>query len=103
MLSEPFAARRSELQVFVITAHTLRAPPSSVGFLARDFLLLSPMKISMKQWQQHHQQKQQQKPEQKRNGWPDAKIERTGARRDLSSRFVDNDFIADKRYGGEKA
>ena len=45
-----------------ITAHTLRAPPSSVGFLARDFLLLSPMKISMKQWQQHHQQKQQQKP-----------------------------------------
>ena len=57
----------------------------------------------MKQWQQHHQQKQQQKPEQKRNGWPDAEIERTGARRDLSSRFVDNDFIADKRYGGEKA
>ena len=61
------------------------------------------MKISMKQWQQHHQQKQQQKPEQKRNGWPDAKIERTGARRDLSSRFVTNDWISDKRYGGEKA
>ena len=57
----------------------------------------------MKQWQQHHQQKQQQKPEQKRNGWPDAKIERTGVRRDLSSRFVDNHFIADKRYGGGKA
>ena len=57
----------------------------------------------MKQWQQHHQQKQQQKPEQKRNGCPDAKIERTGARRDLSSRFVDNVSIPDKRYGGEKA
>ena len=55
----------------------------------------------MKQWQQHHQQKQQQKPEQKRNGWPHAKIERTGARRHLSSRFLDNDFFADKRYGGE--
>ena len=47
--------------------------------------------------------KQQQKPEQKRNGWPDAKIERTGARRDLSSRFVDNDLIPEKRYDGEKA
>ena len=32
-----------------ITAHTLRAPPSSVGFQARDFLFLSPMKKSMKQ------------------------------------------------------
>ena len=60
-------------------------------------MLLSPMKKSMKQ------QKQQQKPEQKRNGWPDAKIERTGARRDLSSMFVANDWISDKRYGGEKA
>ena len=49
------------------------------------------------------QQKQQQKPEQKRNGWPDATIERTGARRDLSSRFGANDWITDKRYGGEKA
>ena len=49
------------------------------------------------------QQNHQQKPEQKRNGWPDAKIERTGARRDLSSRFVDNDLIRDKRYDGEKA
>ena len=49
------------------------------------------------------QQKQQQKPEQKRNGWPDAKIERTSARRDLSSRFVDNDLIPDMRYDGEKA
>ena len=26
------------------TAHTLRAPPSSVGFLTKEFLLLSPMK-----------------------------------------------------------
>ena len=49
------------------------------------------------------QQKQQQKPEQKRNGWPDAKIERTDGMRVLSSMFVANDWISDKRYGGEKA
>ena len=63
MLSDPLAARRSELQVFVITSHILRAPLSSVGFLGRDFFLLSPMIISMKQWQQHHPQKRQQKPD----------------------------------------
>ena len=49
------------------------------------------------------QQKQQQKPEQKRNGWPDAKIERTDGMRVLSSMFVASDWISDKRYGGEKA
>ena len=49
------------------------------------------------------QQKQQQKPEQKRNGWPDAKIEGTDARRDLSSRFGANDWMSDKRHGDEKA
>ena len=49
------------------------------------------------------QQKQQQKPEQKRNGWPDAKIERTDGMRVLSSMFVANDWISDKRYGGVKA
>ena len=41
------------------------------------------------------QQKQQQKPEQKRNGWPDAKIERTDGMRVLSSMFVANDRISD--------
>ena len=81
----------------------LRAPPSSVGFVGKHFLLLSPIEISMKQWQQHHEHKQQQKREQKRNGWPHAKLERTGARRHRSSRFVDNDSIADKRSGGGKA
>ena len=39
--------------MFVITSHILRAPPSSVGFLVKDFFLLSRMKIGMKQWQQH--------------------------------------------------
>ena len=43
------------------------------------------------------QQKQQQKPEQKRNGWPDAKIERTDGMRVLSSMFVANDGISDQR------
>ena len=62
--------------------------------------LLAPVsdeKKSMKQ--QNHQQK----PEQKRNGWPDAKIERTDGMRVLSSMFVANDRISDQRYGGEKA
>ena len=44
------------------------------------------------------QQKQQQKPEQKRNGWPDAKIERTDDMRVLSSKLVANDWISDMRY-----
>ena len=42
-------------------------------------------------------QKQQQKPEQKRNGWPDAKIERTDGMRVLSSMFVAKDRISDWR------
>ena len=41
------------------------------------------------------QQNQQQKPEQKRNGWPDAKIERTDGMRVLSSMFVAYDRISD--------
>ena len=48
------------------------------------------------------QQNHQQKPEQKRNGWPDAKIERTDDMRVLSSRLVANDWISDMRYGGVK-
>ena len=51
--------------------------------------LLAPVsdeKKSMKQ--QNHQQK----PEQKRNGWPDAKIERTDDMRVLSSMLVANDW-----------
>ena len=43
------------------------------------------------------QQKQQQKPEQKRNGWPHAKIERTDRLRVLSSMFVAEDRISDWR------
>ena len=52
---------------------------------------VSDEKKSMKQ------QKQQQKPEQKRNGWPDAKIERTDGMRVLSSMFVAEDRISDWR------
>ena len=48
------------------------------------------------------QQNHQQKPEQKRNGWPDAMIERTDDMRVLSSRLVANDWISDMRYGGVK-
>ena len=62
--------------------------------------LLAPVSDEKKSMKQ---QKQQQKPEQKRNGWPDAKIERTDGMRVLSSMFVANDWISDKRYGGEKA
>ena len=62
--------------------------------------LLAPVSDEKKSMKQ---QKQQQKPEQKRNGWPDAKIEGTGARRDLSSRFGANDWISDKRHGDEMA
>ena len=48
------------------------------------------------------QQNHQQKPEQKRNGWPDAKIERTDDMRVLSSKLVANDWISDMRYSGVK-
>ena len=61
--------------------------------------LLAPVSDEKKSMKQ---QNQQQKPEQKRNGWPDAKIERTDDMRVLSSRFVANDWISDKRYGGVK-
>ena len=61
--------------------------------------LLAPVSDEKKSMKQ---QNQQQKPEQKRNGWPDAKIERTDGMRVLSSRFVANDWISDKRYGGVK-
>ena len=80
-----------------------RRPQSSgsaqfCGILSERLLApVSDKKKSMKQ------QNQQQKPEQKRNGWPDAKIERTDGMRVLSSMFVANDWISDKRYGGEKA
>jgi len=57
---------------------------------------VSDEKKSMKQ--QNHQQK----PEQKRNGWPDAKIERTDDMRVLSSKLVANDWISDMRYSGVK-
>ena len=61
--------------------------------------LLAPVSDEKKSM---NQQKQQQKPEQKRNGWPDAKIERTDDMRVLSSRLVANDWISDMRYGGVK-
>ena len=48
------------------------------------------------------QQNHQQKPEQKRKGWPDAKIERTDDMRVLSSKLVANDWISDMRYSGVK-
>ena len=54
--------------------------------------LLAPVSDDKKNMKQ---QKQQQKPEQKRNGWPDAKIERTDGMRVLSSMFVANDRISD--------
>ena len=72
-----------------------RRPQSSgsaqfCGVLSERLLApVSDEKKSMKQ------QKQQQKPEQKRNGWPDAKIERTDGMRVLSSMFVANDWISD--------
>jgi hypothetical protein len=72
-----------------------RRPQSSgsaqfCGILGERLLApVSDEKKSMKQ------QKQQQKPEQKRNGWPDAKIERTDGMRVLSSMFVANDRISD--------
>ena len=55
--------------------------------------LLAPVSDAKKK--SMNQQKQQQKPEQKRNGWPDAKIERTDGMRVLSSMFVANDRISD--------
>ena len=61
--------------------------------------LLAPVSDEKKSMKQ---QNQQQKPEQKRNGWPDAKIERTDDMRVLSSRLVANDWISDMRYGGVK-
>ena len=41
LLSDPFAVERNNMQVFVITTHGLRAPPSSMGFLGKDFWFLS--------------------------------------------------------------
>ena len=54
--------------------------------------LLAPVSDEKKSMKQ---QNQQQKPEQKRNVWPDAKIERADGMRVLSSMFVANDRISD--------